>query len=382
MTASGYQSIEDSNLPLVFHVRSAGLAPPAAANGQVTCRVATRALAGMQKEALLAMSDAAVTWRLVCDEGPYLNGTDLAPPPLAYFSAGMANCYVDALQIAAADAGTKIKSVELVQDNYYSMEGSAVRGTMIAGALPVALSVDAGFADDSADALRIVQRAVGGSPIDALMRDALVDTFSLKLNDAQIPVGKVAASTASIPENPATLFDAIGPDSERQEIPDAVLKLESTDSVFEADHGAGAAMKEQQKRTLHIRSVLELRPDGLRQTRVQIFKPIGSVFQFIADEPGSSRAPTGLAFVSAGLAFCFMTQIGRYAAIVKKELSEYGIVQDTMFDIAEGKTLPVDTHAYLSSSEDAATAQKIIDMAEQTCFLHGACRMSNKTRLK
>ena len=31
-----------------------------------------------------------VTWRLVSDEGPYLNGHDAAPCPLAFLSVGMA----------------------------------------------------------------------------------------------------------------------------------------------------------------------------------------------------------------------------------------------------------------------------------------------------
>ena len=68
-------------------------------------------------------------------------------------------------------------------------------------------------------------------------------------------------------------------------------------------------------------------------------------------------------------------------ALFAEDRHGYGIVQDIVFDLKKGKTLPVDTHAYLSSAEDTATARQYIDMAEQTCFLHGACRMSNKTRL-
>ena len=37
---------------------------------------ATRALAGMQKEALVSDGRNGECWRMFCDEGPWLNGTD------------------------------------------------------------------------------------------------------------------------------------------------------------------------------------------------------------------------------------------------------------------------------------------------------------------
>jgi len=37
--------------------------------------------------------------------------------------------------------------------------------------------------------------------------------------------------------------------------------------------------------------------------------------------------------MSAGIGFCFMTQFGRYAEIVRKELSAYRVVQDTYFSL-------------------------------------------------
>ena len=43
----------------------------------------------------------------------------------------------------------------------------------------------------------------------------------------------------------------------------------------------------------------------------------------MSDEPqglgGRSRAPDAVTYISAGIGFCFMTQFGRYAKIIKKE---------------------------------------------------------------
>ncbi|VUX56222.1 OsmC [uncultured Woeseiaceae bacterium] len=379
--------IESANAPLAYKaegivtLKTQQLEPPL--HG---VRVATRALAGMQKEALVTQSFDETVWRMVCDEGPYLNGTDLAPPPLAYFSAGMASSIAAGVLALARERGTELSDLEIVLDNRYSMEGSAIRGTMIAGALPVDLSVSAHVAGKNPNLNSLVFAELSKSPVDALMRNSLVDTFSIVRNSQPIPTGAVEESANPTPDDPVGLFSKHRYVEHRQALTDAVLKLETTESVFDADHGAGAAMKNIQKRQLHIRSILAVRDDGLREVKVQIFKPIGSVFRFLSDDSsvfgGLGRAPSGLAYVSAGIAFCFMTQLGRYAHIVKKNLDSYGVIQDTTFDVGEGRTLPVDTHTYIETTEDQETTQKYVDMGEQTCFLHGACRLSNKSRIK
>lgn len=380
-------SIESANSPLAYKASGKiDIAAPLCTSPRIEYRVATRALEGMQKEALIAQSGDESIWRMVCDEGPYLNGTDLAPPPLAFFSAGMASSIAAGVLSCTREHGAAIQDLTIVQDNIYSMEGSAIRGTMIAGALPVELSVSARLSGGDCNLNSIVFEAVAKSPVDALMRNELVDTFSITRNGHPLATAVVAASTKPTPNDPTNLFAEHRYNADNQKLSEVISKLEATDSVFDSDHGVGAAMKDVQKRQLQIRSKLTVRDDGIRSINVQIFKPIGSTFQFLSEDSpafgGLGRAPSGLAYVSAGIAFCFMTQVGRYAEIVKKNLNSYGVIQDTAFDLEDGRTYPVDTHTYIETTEDAETTQQYIDMSEQTCFLHGACRMSNKTRIK
>jgi len=380
-------SIESANSPLAYKTSGKiDLAAPIYTSPRIEYRVATRALEGMQKEALIAQSGDESIWRMVCDEGPYLNGTDLAPPPLAFFSAGMASSIAAGVLSCAGEHGAAIEDLTIVQDNIYTMEGSAIRGTMIAGALPVELSVSARLSGGDCNFSSIVFEAVAKSPVDALMRNELVDTFSITRNGQPLATAVVAASTNPTPNDPTNLFSEHRFNADNQKLSDVISKLEATDSVFDSDHGVGAAMKDVQKRQLKIRSNLTVRDDGIRSINVQIFKPIGSTFRFLSEDSpacgGLGRAPSGLAYVSAGIGFCFMTQVGRYAEIVKKNLNSYGVIQDTAFDLEDGRTYPVDTHTYIETTEDAETTQQYIDMSEQTCFLHGACRMSNKTRIK
>jgi hypothetical protein len=56
-------------------------------------RVAIEAesLDGMKKKAIVTLEQpVGSTFSIICDEGAYLSGEDTAPPPLAYFSAGIA----------------------------------------------------------------------------------------------------------------------------------------------------------------------------------------------------------------------------------------------------------------------------------------------------
>jgi hypothetical protein len=56
-------------------------------------RVAIEAesLEGMKKRAIVTLEQPeGSTFSIICDEGAYLAGEDSAPPPLAYFSAGIA----------------------------------------------------------------------------------------------------------------------------------------------------------------------------------------------------------------------------------------------------------------------------------------------------
>lgn len=135
----------------------------------------------------------------------------------------------------------------------------------------------------------------------------------------------------------------------------------------------------------HVRGTSTVGDDGVKTVEVELFNPIGTVFELHSGEPerrgGTGSAPSAISYVSAGLGFCFMTQVGRYADIVDKELSSYRIAQDThfTFDAREqgetpGNANPVETHLFLDIDEEHESARDILEMSEQTCFLHALCR--------
>lgn len=81
------KNIQTSPFPLAFPLADAKRGRSDHRPGRIDIRTFARALEGLQKVALVQTGDR--TWHMVCDEGPYLNGTDLAPFPLAFFATGL-----------------------------------------------------------------------------------------------------------------------------------------------------------------------------------------------------------------------------------------------------------------------------------------------------
>lgn len=370
-------SIQNSPHPLAFRVASPEVTEFAAAMDAVVIRTAARALEGMQKEALVYHSPSGSAWRLVSDEGPYLNGTDLAPFPLAFFTAGLAACYHSAIRTQLQQRRIVFRTIELVQENRYSMTGSALKGTMTGGALPVRIEVRADADTDQATLTEAVTAAVNGAPATEFLRTSLTSEFTLTANGRRAPIGRVAALGEAAPPVPAG-FDRAMPASPADFAQGIIEKPHSAETVFGVEGGAGTSLAAEQNRTLHVRGVCTLGTNGIQEIKTQLLKPIGSVFRFLADDNSASqgRAPPGLAYLSAGIAFCYLTQLGRYAHIVKKSLEDYRIVQDTRFSRlgTSGKVAPVRTHVFLETVADEEYARTLVDMGEQTCFLHAACR--------
>ena len=379
------RDIESSGYPLVYKAGVKAAVPPGldVRADNIAVRAEVCALTGMQKEALVHYGPSGTVWRMVSDEGPYLNGTDLAPFPLAFYTTGMALSFTEEVLKQAKAAGITLKQVQLTQDNFFTMEGSALRGDMIGGALPVKMTVEM-EADASPETIcRIVELAEQSSPAQVYMREVLANTFALAHNGAATPVTHVAPSPAELREEPTPHLETAGPLSDDTYVPDIICKQKAAEAVFGVEGGAGSSLQATQKRTLHVRGICTVHEDGLKEVLVQLFKPLGSTFRFIGDDSQQERAPASLAYLAAGIGFCFMTQIGRYAHIVKQDLQAYSIVQDTVYKIGtdSAEAHPVDTHTFLRTGEDDESAQRTLYMSERTCFLHAAMRGSNKTQI-
>ena len=342
----------------------------------------------MQKEALVTSGSGGTTWRVSSDEGPYLMGDDVAPCPLAHMTTGMVACFMEAFLKLADERGIRPGHARLTQDNYYTMKGSALRGTMTGGALPVELTLETDSEEKPDDLSQLIADAASHAPVNGLIDQVLNSRFTLTHNGVAIPLGRVASIDTPAAVFPEGMFDRIQPAD--GDWSDLVSRNGMSPETNEITSSAGSSYAEEQSRRLHVRGICTVRPDGIKTIEQQLLNPHGSIFHFLSEEGtaagGQGRAPDALSFVSAGIAFCFMTQIGRYAKIVRKELNEYSIIQDTHFsDLGNGKQCtsdPVETHVQLLTSEDDEFARAALDMSEQTCFLHALCRSEVSVKVK
>ncbi|MAG69981.1 MAG: hypothetical protein CL471_06775 [Acidobacteria bacterium] len=386
--------LEDFKTPLAFKVAdNAPRVSAGAADPRRTFQVEVRSLEGMQKEAIVRqLSPAGPTWRMACDEGPYLNGTDLAPFPLAFFAAGLHFCYLTQLVRLWRADGVALKGLSSGQDTRYTMSGSALRGDMTGAGIPVDLDVAIeADADLSAEAAgRLIARALAQSPGHAVMRDLFTNTFALQLNGGAVAVGDQAASPNALYPDPLTGFDGVRATGAKQYRADLVTKTETVEVKHGVTGGAGSSLTAEQKRTLHVRSdarlVNDADADNLLVTDIRLFQPLGSSFRFLADTAGGDTAPPPLAYLSAGIGFCYMTQLGRYAHITKQKVRSTRIVQVNHYtqpgtDEAAAGVAPVDTHVYFDADESDDVARKSVQMGEQTCFLHASMSAAHPTAI-
>lgn len=349
-------------------------------------RAAIRSLTVMQKEAIVRSSRTGLAWRLVSDEGAYLNGHDAAPPPLAHLSAGMVASYMTEILALAEIRKIKIRRLELVQDNTYSMHGKMSDGTMTGGANDVSLNVKIDT-DVDTDAIRaLALDAISASPLNGLMRAPIESLFSLTHNNDILKPNKALALDHVEPEIDDTVFESITPSAgDWSGLLDptgiASPKVEQTKTF------AGGALTDAQNRMLHLRVEAKLREDGVKEITQTLYNPHGTIFRFLSDEEG--RAPDAETLITAGIGFCFMTQLGRFAKMGRYDMRDYRITQDAHFSKAgasggtgkAGTALPLETHVHLTTGEDDTFARHALDMAEQTCFLHAFCRTALKAKV-
>lgn len=389
MAKLGEDLIGTSGLPPFFKLANAddvSIDAPENRKGDAV-RTWVRSFSGFQKEALVRSAKTGDTWRLVSDEGPYLNGHDAAPCPLAFLSTGMVASFMNEILALAKIQNIEIRKLKLIQDNYYTMKGSMPKRTMVGGAENIELQVEIDCDLDDKALNEFLVNATFASPLNGLMRGQLESLFKLGKNGKELPTAKVVELEGTLFPDPGNHFAKSKPNSDDLSWMQPVGPTPKKDVVKGTTSG-GSSLSDEQDRRLNIGAVAVLREDGIKEIQQMQYSPYGTSFRFLSSEDG--RAPDANTLISAGIGFCFMTQFGRFVSMLKLDLPDYRIVQDTHFSLGgasggtgkAGEADPIETHVYLETGESDETAQEMLDISEQTCFLHAFCRTDLKTKLK
>lgn len=388
----GENIIAQSGTPPFFRIAdpaALGLKAPDIRLGEAI-RTHVRSLSGFQKEAFVISARTGLAWRLVSDEGAYLSGHDAAPCPLSFLTTGMISSYMNEITALAAQRGVTLSKLRLIQNNFYTMQGSMRKRTMTGGALPVELEVEVACDLSDADLTGLVSDAVHASPLNGLMRGRLPSLFTLSKNGKRLETGEAQVLGTSVVDTP-DLGDAGVQDTGLDLIRRGEMSPKK--AVAKGTATAASSLSDEQDRTLNPAAICTLREDGVKEIEQHLYSPHGSIFRFCSEEAGDQgqgRAPDAVSYISAGIGFCFMTQFGRMASMERLDLPHYAIIQDTHFSLGgasggtgkAGVADPVETHVHLTTTESDDMARDMLDMAEKTCFLHAFCRTDLKTKLK
>ncbi|GAA3855154.1 OsmC family protein [Celeribacter arenosi] len=224
-------------------------------------------------------------------------------------------------------------------------------------------------------------------PLNGLMRGQLESLFKLRTDSKELATVIAVETYAPLFTDPGDHFGMAKETAGDLTLLEPIGLTPRMDVVL-GTIAASGSLADVQDRRLDIGAVATLREDGIKEIQQMQCSPYGTSFRFLSSEDG--RAPDAISLISADIGFCFMTQFGRFASILKLGPPEYRVVQDTHFNLCgasgvtgkAGEADPIETHVYLQTSETDEVAQEMLDNSEQTCFLHAFCRTDVKTKPK
>lgn len=375
-------SIESSGFPMGFKVRH-GSARPGVLGlkpSRDLFRVELRALGGHQKEAVVTEGATGSAYRSVCDEGAALKGTDLAPFPLGFFSAGLQADFLNRFIALATVNKLAVSDVTTELVNIYEFNGSFFRGDGkgSAEAPRIKLRVKT---DASASAVQAVARAaLDASPIIAICRAALGNTFALYVNGKRRMLRAPAPSNAPDAPDPLKTWTGIPrPLAGSEELAGMITKISDAPPPPASAPQFGMSVNPSAtiKRAIDIRGIASI-AGGTTLAETWAGSPVGSRFGLKSDErTDHDQAPSGMAIAAAGIAYCLTTQLLRYADVHKMNIRAIRMVQDSPFELVAGvggtiKAVahPFDTHVFLHGEDTDERMEKLLVMAQNTCYLH------------
>lgn len=367
-------TIDGSGHPLGFKVAQGGRRPGSlgVVDGRDTFKVEARALGGHQKEAVVTEGASGSSWRLVSDEGPGLQGTDLAPFPLGFMAAGLQADLANRIDRIARARGIGVSGLAMEVDTDYAFEGSFFKGDGRGSARPPVFRIVLASESDPAALRAVVDAALDASPLIAALRTPLANTFALHVNGARRPLAHLRNSDRPAAVDPLKAWsDVPRPLAGASMLPDIIAKV----GPVAAAAGMPAAIPGQAVRIeIPIRGAARA-ADGIVRAETWANRHGGSRFAIASDErDDGDLAPTGLSLAFAGVAFCLMTQLLRYVEYHKMGVRALRIVQTSDCEIAGGVAVAhaLDTHVFVHGDESEETMERLVQMAANTCYLHAA----------
>ncbi|MEU9705580.1 hypothetical protein [Streptomyces sp. NPDC047981] len=360
--------LHQSPHPLTFVARSGSDAPPR--EGEVAYHIEVMGLGGFQKEGLARDVHSDRTWRLVCDEGAYLNGANMAPAPLAYWVGGLHGDIVARIVETAQEAGLVIGDLDVNVTQGFAVKGSFSKGEAVAQVYHMTCDIDLTCEQDEATVNRMVEVALSRSSAVAAVAGAHEGLFSLTTNGRATPV--------DLPVSSELLADPFLQHSQQPE------PAEARPEAVPVGHPVGdkppVMLTDDNDGTVswRIRTNGGLNPaTGLIVSHVW-FSEKSPTWTLLSD-PANEAAPAPLVHFAIGTAFCFHTQLCRYVSIRRLPVDAPRLAQLSRFPASGFK--PLDSGLFLHGQLSEEDATKLMSAAANTCYAHRALTVEVEQRV-
>lgn len=363
------------NLPLCFKSAAGGRRANAILGlpGADLLVAEARQLGHHFKEALVQEGAAGSSWRMTSDEGSYLGGTDLAPFPLGFFNAGLQSDLAGRVSTLAKSRGIAFSQLSIGVSTHYSLSGSFVQGTGKGYAEAVGAHVALQTAAGDATLEALVRDALAQSPAYDLVTRRLENTFALycngrRRNPTSLPASPAAAAMdpfLKYAKPPAPLAGTAAPGD---------LIIKTGEKTAGSSSAASSTPPPGGRVTWAVNGEGEFdQATGLYRCKVALDRPGSSHFAYVCDETAADRAPSGLALISAAIAFCYMTQLSRYIEAMELAIRNVRLVQHSPFAVSAGAlgvASPCDTHLFMQGEAAEDMFERLQLVAANTCYLH------------
>lgn len=335
-------------------------------------QVESRQMEGHQKEAVVHEGHSGSSWRVCSDEGLHLKGHDLAPFPLGFFNAGLQSDLFLRIRYQAALKGLIFSDLKINLVNGYWLTGSFALGTGEGHADPSEIEIEIQSQASPTAIREVIYAALETSPAIALLRKPLVNTFALYINGRRKAVPDVPVSQAPDAQDPYLKYaKPVRPLVGKQHPDDLIQKTGLKEDGTPQPAPAGTTGR-------IIRKVVGNGDLNNEQAVIDTYLQMPGTTHFTF-RSGDQHSPSGLALLSAGISFCYMTQLSRYIEHMKLAIRGVRMVQFTPFELLGkdsalfARALPIDTHLFLNGEAPDELHQKLLTIAEHTCYLHSAC---------
>jgi uncharacterized OsmC-like protein len=365
-------AIDGHGYPLCFKTRAGQQRPGVLGiqDAQDVFITQARAMGGHQKEAVVTEGQAGSSWRMVSDEGPALKGTDLAPFPLGYMSAGLQADLLQRIGQRALAQGLDLHGLSCHLENDYRFEGSFFKGNGVGHAYAPRFQVRAQTAAPAEQVQRLIHQALAGSPLLASWATPLRNTFALYTNGRRVRLRDLVPSAVAVDDPFKTWSQAPTPFAQAEVLPNIVAKTQAVEVKNPTPPSGWELGRVDIPIHGHCESAQSLGRSVTWANRLG-----GSAFAIQSDDrPRGDQAPSALAHAYAGIAFCFMTQLLRYVEHHKMKVRALRLTQISPCHIESSvaQAQALDTHVFVHTEESDDVMERLVQMSARTCYLHAA----------